>query len=94
MAGSDAPARVRARLKELSVSGPAGIVFVDGRNQHTWKTVRIGKVRADGQFAVVWTSGYPIAPQPFPALRPEAEWTSFLAELQADWGGRWENPGP
>ena len=94
MAGSDAPARVRARLKELSVSGPGGIVFVDGRNQHTWKTVRIGKVRADGQFDVVWTSGYPIAPQPFPALRAEAEWTSFLAELQADWGGRWENPGP
>lgn len=93
-ANSDDPRQVRAQVRERSFEGPGGFVYIDGRNQHTWKTVRIGRVRADGQFDIVWTSGYPIAPTPFPALRPAAAWTTFLQELQAGWGGRWENPGP
>jgi urea transport system substrate-binding protein len=92
-AGSEDPRQVRAQVRERSFEGPGGFVYVDGRNQHTWKTVRIGRVRADGQFDVVWTSGHPIAPVPFPVSRQPAAWEMFLKELQADWGGRWENPG-
>jgi urea transport system substrate-binding protein len=92
-AGSDDPGLVRAAVRERSVNAPGGIMHVDGRNQHTWKTVRIGRARADGQFDVVWTSNGPVAPVPFPALRPMAEWTAFLDGLQSGWGGRWENPG-
>jgi urea transport system substrate-binding protein len=92
-AGSDDTRQVRAQVRERSIEGPGGFVYVDGRNQHTWKTPRIGRVRADGQFDVVWTSDHPVAPTPFPALRSVAAWTTFLQELQAGWGGRWENPG-
>jgi urea transport system substrate-binding protein len=87
------PADVRAQVRERAFEGPGGFIFVDGANQHTWKTVRIGRIRNDGQFDVVWSSGNPIAPTPFPALRPEDAWTGFLERLYKGWGGRWENPG-
>ena len=89
-AGDDDPPAVRAQIRDRSVKAPGGSVHVDGRNQHTWKTVRIGRIRADGQFDIVWTSGHPIAPVPFPPLRSVAEWTTFLDQMQAGWGGRWE----
>lgn len=89
-AGSADPPRVREALADRSFSGPGGMIHVDGRNQHAWKTVRIGRIRADGQFDIVWTSGLPLAPQPFPALRSPEAWTTFLDGLQAGWGGRWE----
>jgi urea transport system substrate-binding protein len=93
-AGSEMPALVREQLRERAFEGPGGFVFVDGANQHTWKTVRIGRMRNDGQFDIMWwTSGHPIAPQPFPPLRPVDAWTAFLDQLQARWDGRWDNPG-
>ncbi|MGE0445309.1 MAG: urea ABC transporter substrate-binding protein [Vicinamibacterales bacterium] len=91
-AGSDDPARVREALADRSFSGPGGLIHVDGRTRHTWKTMRIGRIRDDGQFDIVWTSGLPVAPLPFPALRPEQEWTAFLDRLQAGWGGNWAPP--
>jgi urea transport system substrate-binding protein len=89
-AGSADPSRVREALADRSYSGPGGMIHVDGRNLHTWKTVRIGRIRADGQFDIVWTSALPIAPAPFPALRPQEAWTTFLDGLQSGWGGNWE----
>lgn len=89
-AKDDDPRAVRAQLRDRSMNGPGGIVHVDGRNQHTWKTTRIGRIRSDGQFDVVWTSAHPIAPMPFPPLRSVAQWTTFLDQMQAGWGGRWE----
>jgi urea transport system substrate-binding protein len=93
-AGGDDPAGVREALMDRSFSGPGGMMHVDGRSRHSWKTVRIGKIRADGQFDIVWTSGHAVAPAPFPPLRPEGEWTAFLDGLQAGWGGRWEPAQP
>lgn len=92
-AGDTTPSVVRRFLKERSFAAPGGILFLDGRTQHAWKTIRIGRVRTDGQFDIVWTSGYPIAPQPFPPLRSQQEWTAMVDRLKAGWGGRWENPG-
>ena len=91
-AGSDDPADVRAEILDRSVKAPGGIAHIDARNQHTWKTVRIDRIRADGQFDIAWTSGHPIAPAPFPPLRSVAEWTTFLEQMQAGWGGQWEPP--
>ena len=88
------PGDVRAQVRERAFEGPGGFIFIDGTNQHAWKTVRIGRIRNDGQFNVVWSSGHPIAPTPYPALRPEDAWAGFLDRLYTGWGGRWENPGP
>jgi len=92
--GSTEPGDVRAQVQERAYEGPGGFVFIDGMNHHVWKTVRVGRIRNDGQFDVVWSSAHPIPPLPFPPLRPPEAWATFLDSLQRGWGGRWENPGP
>jgi urea transport system substrate-binding protein len=56
---------VKESAKNIEFDAPGGTVKVDDKNQHVWKTVRIGKVRADGQFDEVWNSGGPVKPDPY-----------------------------
>jgi urea transport system substrate-binding protein len=92
-AGAPEPAAVRRTIGNQSFNAPEGIVYVDAENQHTWKTVRIGQVRGDGQFAIVWTSERSIRPLPYPSFRLKPEWETFLDGLYRGWGGHWANPG-
>ena len=85
--------KVRHAMKRQSFKAPEGLVYIDDNNNHTWKTVRIGKIRADGQFDIVWTSEKPIQPIPYPSYRLKSEWDKFLNELYTTWGNRWANPG-
>ena len=93
-AGTTATAAVLRTLADQSFAAPQGVVYVDALTQHTWKTVRIGRIRADGQFDIVWDSGRPVRPTPFPAYRSRAQWEAFLTALFDRWGGRWVNEGP
>jgi urea transport system substrate-binding protein len=93
-AGTPEPEAVRRTIGNQSFLAPEGIVYVDAENQHTWKTVRIGQVREDGQFAIVWTSERAIRPLPYPAFRLKAEWDTFLDGLYHGWGGHWAQPSP
>jgi urea transport system substrate-binding protein len=83
---------VRLVLRQQSMNAPEGVVSIDPENQHAWKTVRIGRVEPDGQFAVVWDSRRPVPPIPFPITRARSEWESVLNEFHRSWGGRWSNP--
>ena len=56
---------------------PGGTMTIDPKNLHTWKTFWIGRVRADGQFDIVWTWKVPIEPDLYP------EW-SFQGVLVAE----------
>jgi urea transport system substrate-binding protein len=84
---------VKETIKGQQFAAPGGMVTVDTENQHTWKTVRIGKVRADGQFDVVWDSEAPVRPDPFPSSRKKTVWNLFLHNLYVGWDKSWENPG-
>ncbi|HEU0282392.1 MAG TPA: transporter substrate-binding protein, partial [Gallionella sp.] len=64
---------VKTVLARQTLSAPEGIVAVDAATRHLWKPVRIGKVRADGQFEIVWESGRSMAPAPFPFFISHAE---------------------
>ncbi len=92
-AGTPEPAAVRRTVGNQSFNAPEGIVYVDAENQHTWKTVRIGQVREDGQFAILWTSEWAIRPLPYPPFRLRPDWELFLDDLYRSWGGHWANPG-
>jgi urea transport system substrate-binding protein len=92
-AGTTATAAVLQTLADQSFPAPEGIVYVDGLTHHTWKTVRIGRIRADGQFDIVWHSGRPVRPTPFPAHRSRAEWEAFQTRLFERWGRRWVHEG-
>jgi urea ABC transporter urea binding protein len=91
-AGSPEPAAVRAAVADRSIRGPGGMIYVDPENRHAWKTVRIGRIRPDGQFQVVWSSEYPIRPVPYPPQRTVQAWEDLLKQLQTSWGGRWVKP--
>lgn len=82
---------VRRVLGGQSYPAPQGVVYVDPDTQHTWKIVRIGRIRPDGQFDVVWDSGKPVQPVPYPPYRSRAEWDAFLRALYEGWKG-WANP--
>ena len=90
---SEEVAKVIKVLRRQSLNAPEGIVSVDYETQHTWRPVYIGKIRADGQFDLVWNSEKPVRPIPFPPSRMHSEWESFLEGLHRTWGG-WANPGP
>ncbi len=66
---------VRRAVRGLVFTAPEGLVRIDPRNLHTWKVARIGKIRHDGQFKIVWSSKDPLRPRPF---LPQA----FLAEAR------------
>ncbi|MBI3359367.1 MAG: urea ABC transporter substrate-binding protein [Nitrospirae bacterium] len=92
-AGDDDWKAVRKALPNQSFNAPGGVVYVDAENQRTWKTVRIGKIRDDGQFDIVWSSEKPVRPVPYPIYRSKSEWDHFLDNLYTGWGNRWANPG-
>lgn len=83
---------VRKTIQGQSFSAPEGVVYVDPETQHTWKTVRIGVIKEDGQFSILWTSGKPVRPVPYPLSKLKAEWEKFMDDLYQGWGQKWENP--
>lgn len=93
-AESDLYRDYRARLLGQSLKAPSGIIYLDPITQHTWRPVLIGRVRGDGDFDIVWSSGRPVRPIPFPGLRSRQEWQGFLQGLFDGWGGSWAAPGP
>lgn len=92
-AGTEAPRPVRLALRNQSINAPQGVIYVDPDTQHTWKTVRVGRIRPDGQFDVVWNSGRAVRPAPYPtAHRTREDWDEFQSRLHASWNGQWINP--
>lgn len=65
-AGTDRPEEVRKALRGMILEAPEGLVRIDPRNQHTWKVARVGRIRADRQFDIVWSSDVPLRPEPYP----------------------------
>lgn len=92
-AGTDDVNAIRENIKGQSFQAPQGIVYIDSENQHTWKTVRVGKITAEGQFEIVWSSDKPIRPQPYPLSRSQSEWENFVTSLYQSWNNNWANPG-
>ncbi|MFM2063287.1 MAG: hypothetical protein RLZZ507_2957 [Cyanobacteriota bacterium] len=90
-AGTDEVNTIREYMKDQSFKAPQGVVYIDANNQHTWKTVRVGKIQSDGQFKIVWNSGKPIRPVPYPISRSKADWEVFINNLYQGWNQNWAN---
>lgn len=76
--GSTDPLRINtATLLRQSFEGPGGIIAVDARTRHLWKRVRVGRVKADGQFEEVFASTHTVRPAPWPAYRTKEEWQAL-----------------
>lgn len=90
-AGTADPRPVRLAIRDQSARAPEGVAYVDPDTQNTWKSVRIGRARGDGQFDIVWTSGKPVRPLPYPLHRSRESWELLQSRLSAQWNGRWSN---
>ena len=84
--------KIRRALLNQRLTAPDGEVRVDADTQHCFRTPRIGLIRADGQFEIVWTAPAPYAPEPFPRTRSAQEWKAYLHDLYAGWGNQWSAP--
>jgi len=91
-AGTENTDAVRKTILDQSMAAPEGVILIDPETQHAWRPVRVGRIRADGQFDIVWDSHRPVRPQPFPLSRTPAEWEQFLDALKAGWNGHWAAP--
>jgi urea transport system substrate-binding protein len=92
-AGTTDTDQVRGQLAGRRYSAPQGWIRVDSNNQHMWKYIRVGQIREDGQFNLVWKSNVDMRPEPFPSSRSQDEWQAFLDDLYLGWNESWVNPG-
>jgi len=83
---------IRQTIAHQSMMAPEGVISIDKRTQHAWKTARIGRIRADGQFDVLWSSQQPLRPDPYPALVTREQADIFLQQLYRGWGNNWALP--
>jgi urea transport system substrate-binding protein len=91
-AGSEKVQTVLKTIRNQSLDAPEGIISIDAGNQHAWRPMYIGRVRADGQFDLVWSITKPIRPVPYPITRSKSEWDAFLQDLYTRWDHNWANP--
>lgn len=77
LAESTDPELVLKTINEQSLKAPEGIVSIDSSNHHLRKIVRIGQALPNGQFKIIWQSGYAIRPVPFPGYRSRVEWNEI-----------------
>lgn len=82
-AGTEHPEHVNRSIVRQSVAGPSGVAAIDGATRHLWKTFRIGRALANGQFAEVASSEVTVRPTPFPGYRGFADWQRIAAALEA-----------
>ncbi|MDR3635642.1 MAG: urea ABC transporter substrate-binding protein [Isosphaeraceae bacterium] len=84
--------KVRQSILRQSLNAPEGVIAIDRETQHTWRPFYLAKMRADGQFEIVYTTQKPVQPVPYPFGRSRSEWDAFLNGLYAGWGNQWANP--
>ncbi|MBL4760947.1 MAG: transporter substrate-binding protein, partial [Mariprofundaceae bacterium] len=69
-----------------------GIIAIDQNSHHVWKTLRIGRIRSDQQFDILWSSERAIRPSPYPAVVSKLEANRFLEQLYRGWDNHWHAP--
>ncbi len=91
-AGTAEVVQVRGSLRSQTMLAPEGVIAIDRQTNHTWLPVRIGQIRPDGQFEIVWDSQGSVRPVPFPLTRSRSDWEQFVRDLYQSWGRRWSRP--
>jgi urea transport system substrate-binding protein len=81
-AGTTNPHALRYILAGMRINAPEGPVTIDVEGLRAWKHSRIGKIQADGQFEVVWTSKSLIRPIPFQMHHSKTEWDQLTDTIK------------
>ena len=52
----------------VEFAAPSGLLRLDADNQHAWLRPRIGRVKAEGGFEIIWDSNTTVKPDPYLTL--------------------------
>ncbi len=91
-AGTSDPRLVRREMLSQRRATPAGPLRLDAATQHAYRQPRIGRLRSDGQFDIVWEAEQPLSPRPYPQSRSAQDWRALLHDLYTHWGEHWAAP--
>jgi len=88
MVSSFEPERVLKAIKNITIASPAGFIYIDGKNNHAWRTSYIINVLKDSS-EIVWDSGVNIKAEPY--LNYALDIDKFIEKLYFNWGENWKN---
>jgi urea ABC transporter urea binding protein len=80
-AQSTATDLVRPALYNQAFDAPQGLIHIAENRLQAWQFVRVGKIRSDKQFTILWSTEKSIEPEPYPPTRTIAEWDKIRADL-------------
>lgn len=75
------PFIVRRHIPMQSFEGPGGIIYIDPRNNHAWKSSRIAQINRALTFDIVYDSSAPIEPQNYPSYKSVQEWNEQMSQF-------------
>jgi urea transport system substrate-binding protein len=81
-AGSIETDLIRKTLHNQAFDAPQGIIHIAQETLQTWSFVRIGKIRSDKQFTILYSSEKSIRPMPYPPSRPITEWDALATLIR------------
>jgi urea transport system substrate-binding protein len=76
---------VRVALHNQAFNAPQGIIHIAQDSLQTWSYARIGKIRSDKQFTILWSSEKSIKPEAYLPSRSIDEWHALrnkISELE------------
>ncbi len=82
--------KIRTSIKGDGLNSPNGIVYIDQKNNHIHKTMRIAKIHND-QMGIVWASDIMANPNPYPIFKKSQFWQDYQNDLYTSWGNRWQS---
>jgi len=77
------PHLVIPALHNQAFNAPQGLIHIAENSLQTWQFARVGKIRSDKQFTILWSSAKAIKPLPYPPTRTVAEWDKIRVELES-----------
>jgi len=80
-AQSTEPKLVLPALYNQAFNAPQGIIHIAEKSLQTWSLGRVGKIRSDKQFTILWSSQKSIKPEPYPPTRSIDEWHAARAKI-------------
>jgi urea transport system substrate-binding protein len=80
-AQSTEPSHVLPLLYNQAFNAPQGTIHIAAKSLQTWSYVRIGKIRSDKQFTIVWSSQKSIQPESYLPSRSIEEWHTLRTKI-------------
>ncbi|MBA3721903.1 MAG: transporter substrate-binding protein [Parachlamydiaceae bacterium] len=65
---------------DMRFMAPGGPVTIDNEGEYTWKRSRIGRVRSDKEFDIIWQSNDDIEPQPSQSIHSYRDLEDIIEE--------------